>query len=288
MADSTVFAALRWSRQAQARRVWAISAIHGEADRLEALHDALGSRLQLGDRLVYLGNYLGRGPAVRATLDELIAFRRRVIALPGMFASDVVYLRGCQEEMWHKTLQLQFATNPGEVLAWTLGQGLAPTLAAYGGTSEEGLSVMRQGAVAIGKWTQKLRQAMNRTPGHADFMAALKRAAFTVKEREGDHALLFVSAGLDPAEPLAAQADALWWGGPGFAQLDAPGAAPYEDYACVVRGAKPTGAPAQAGVAQGQRTATVDGGAGFGGHLLAACFDGTGSHGGAALDMVTA
>jgi len=288
MADSTVFATLRWSRQAQDRRVWAISAIHGEADRLKALHDALGQRLRQGDRLVYLGNYLGRGPAVRATLDELIAFRRRVIALPGMFAADVAYLRGCQEEMWHKTLQLQFATNPGEVLAWTLGQGLAATLAAYGGTPEEGLSVMRQGAVAIGKWTQKLRQAMNRTPGHADFMAALKRAAFTVKEREGDHSFLFVSAGLDPAQPLAAQADALWWGGAGFAQLDALGAAPYEDYARVVRGAKPTGAPAQPGVAQGAHTATVDGGAGFGGQLLAACFDGAGAQNGAAIDMVTA
>jgi serine/threonine protein phosphatase 1 len=279
MADSTVFTTLRWPRQAQVRRVWAVSAIHGEAERLKVLHDAIAPRLRLGDRLVYLGNYLGRGPAVRAALDELIAFRRRVIALPGMFASDVVYLRGCQEEMWHKTLQLQFATNPGEVLTWTLGQGLAATLAAYGGAPDEGMSVMRQGAVAIGKWTQKLRQTMNQTPGHADFMAALKRAAFT-----DDHGLLFVSAGIDPALPLPAQGDALWWGGPGFVQLEAPGATPYEGYARVVRGAKPTGAPAQAGVAQGSHTATVDGGAGFGGQLLAACFDGTG----AAVDMVTA
>lgn len=283
MADSTVFTTLRWpvaSRgQSSARRVWAISAIHGEAERLAALHAAIAARFHAGDRLVYLGNYLGRGPAVRATLDELIAFRRRILALPGLFASDVVFLRGCQEEMWHKTLQLQFATNPGEVLKWTLGQGLGPTLAAYGGNADEGQGVMRQGAVAIGKWTQKLRQAMNQTPGHADFMAGLKRATFT-----DDHSLLFVSAGLDPARPLSAQDDALWWGGSGFAQLDAPGAEPYEGYARVVRGAKPTGAPAQAGVAQGARTGTVDGGAGFGGQLLAACFDGAG----VAVDMVSA
>ena len=37
---------------------------------------------------------------VRATLDQLIDFRRWVIAQPGMFAADVVFLRGCQEEMW--------------------------------------------------------------------------------------------------------------------------------------------------------------------------------------------
>ena len=164
-------------------------------------------------------------------------------------------------------------------MKWTLGQGLGPTLAAYGGNADEGQNVMRQGAVAIGKWTQKLRQTMNQTSGHADFMVALKRAAFT-----DGHAMLFVSAGLDLTRPLAAQDDALWWGGAGFAQLDAPGAEPYEDYGRAVRGANPTGAPAQIGVMQGAHSATVDGGAGFGGQLLAACFDGTG----VVNDVVTA
>ena len=267
MADSTVFTTLRWPAQSAARRVWAISAIHGEAARLASLHQQIAERFAVGDRLVYLGNYLGRGPAVRATLDEMIAFRRRIIALPGMFASDVVYLRGCQEEMWSKILQLQFSTNPGEVLQWTLAQGLGPTLAAYGGVAEEGLSMTRQGAVAIGRWTQKLRQTMNQTPGHADFMAALKRAADTA-----DHALLFVSAGIDPTRPLAAQDDALWWGGAGFAALEAQDAVPFDGYGRVVRGAKPTAAPTEIGVAQSAHTATVDGGAGFGGDLLAACF----------------
>ncbi|HEY4135973.1 MAG TPA: hypothetical protein VGO34_12255 [Alphaproteobacteria bacterium] len=256
-----------------------MSAIHGEAERLALLHGQIAERLQSNDRLVYLGNYLGRGSAVRATLDELVAFRRRVIALAGMFAADVVFLRGCQEEMWHKTLQLQFATNPAEVLQWTLGQGLGQTLAAYGGVANEGLSVTRQGAVAITKWTQKLRQTMNQAPGHADFMASLKRAAFT-----DDSGLLFVSAGIDATQPLSAQDDALWWGGPGFAALEAPDAAPFDGYARVVRGAKPTGAPAVPGVVQGVRTATVDGGAGFGGQLLAACFAANGE----VVDMVTA
>jgi len=272
MADSTVFTTLRWPRHGSERRVWAVSAIHGEAARLAALHQQIAERFQTGDRIVYLGNYLGRGAEVRASLDELIAFRRRVIALSGLFAADVVYLRGCQEEMWSKVLQLQFATNPSEVLKWTLGQGLGPTLAAYGGIVEEGLGVTRQGPVAIGKWTQKMRQAMNQTPGHAEFMAALKRAAFTAKEREGDHSLLFVSAGIDPTRPLSAQDDALWWGGSGFAALEAPDAVPFDGYGCVVRGAKPTGAPAEIGVTQTARTATVDGGVGFGGKLLAACF----------------
>ncbi|MFN4284230.1 MAG: hypothetical protein ACK4NA_16490 [Alphaproteobacteria bacterium] len=264
MADSAVFTTLRWPPSCPVRRVWAVSAIHGEAARLAVLHQQIADRVEPGDRIVYLGNYLGRGVAVRETVDELMAFRRRFLALPRMFADDLVYLRGCQEEMWSKLLQLQFATNPAEVLKWTLGQGVGATITAYGGVADEGLSVTRQGAVAIGKWTQKLRQAMNRTPGHADFMASLKRAAFSA-----DQSLLFVSAGLDPTRPLSAQDDALWWGGSGFAALEA---APFDGYGRVVRGAKPTGAPAEAGVTMGAHSATVDGGAGFGGHLLAACF----------------
>ena len=54
------------------RRVWAVAAIHGEADRLGRLHERLAGSLGPGDRLVYLGNYLGRGAAVAATVDGLL------------------------------------------------------------------------------------------------------------------------------------------------------------------------------------------------------------------------
>lgn len=264
MSEPTVFATLRRSR-----RIWAIASIHGEADRLAQLHNSLAGRLRTGDRIVYLGNYLGRGEKVRATVDLLIDFRRWVISQPGMFAADVVFLRGCQEEMWQKLLQLQFATNPTEVLQWTLAQGIGPTIACYGGQGDEGLAVARQGAVAITKWTQKLRQAMNASPGHADLMAALKRAAFTA-----DGKLLFVSAGLDPSLPVAAQIDSFWWGSPGFNMLEAPVSGPYDGYARVIRGfARERAGKTIAPIMSGRYTTTVDGGAGFGGPLAAACFD---------------
>ncbi len=67
---------------------------------------------------------------------------------------------------------------------------------------------------------------MNATPGHADFLAALMRAAFT-----DDGQLLFVSAGVDPSLPLAAQVDSLWWGSAGFMTLEAPVSLPYDGYA---------------------------------------------------------
>ena len=56
--DNKKFADLGWPKT-----VWAIGAVHGEVDRLAALHDFILPRFQLGDRLVYLGNTIGRGPA---------------------------------------------------------------------------------------------------------------------------------------------------------------------------------------------------------------------------------
>src|SRR5712671_7962727 len=84
----------RFVKLRQARRLWAVAAIHGEADRLGALHDRMGRAWQPGDRLVYLGNYLGRGAAVRQTIDDILGFRLAVMAQPGGFACDVAFLRG--------------------------------------------------------------------------------------------------------------------------------------------------------------------------------------------------
>ena len=83
-----------------------------------ALHDAIDARFEPGDRLAYLGNYLGHGPAIRATLDELLRFRRATLARPGMMACDIVFLRGAQEEMWVKLLQIHLAFSPGSFMPY--------------------------------------------------------------------------------------------------------------------------------------------------------------------------
>lgn len=241
-----------------ARRVWAVAAIHGEAEFLARLHSALASRLQGGDRLVYLGNFLGRGPQIRQTLDELLAFRRWLIARPGSFAYDVAYLRGAQEEMWQKLLQLQFAPNPREVLNWMLTQGVGATLAAYGGDPQQGASHARDGAVAITRWSSGLRNAMQGHPGHFQLIASLRRAAYT-----DDNRLLFVAAGIDPERPLSEQSDSLWWGGSAFARLDHA----FSGFSQVVRGFDRAGG----GIKKGPFSITLDGGCGFGGPLVAAC-----------------
>jgi serine/threonine protein phosphatase 1 len=258
MKGSEKFAALR-----RASRVWAVAAIHGEAQRLAAVHAALEERFGPGDRLVYLGNYLGCGPEIVATMNELLRFRRALIARPAMFAYDVVYLRGTQEEMWQKLQQLQFAINPREVLDWMLAHGVAATLSAYGGDAKQGLAAARDGAVSITRWTTQLRTGVAKWPGHQALLSSLRRAAYT----DGG-ALLFVHAGVDVSRPLEAQGDVLWWGGAGFGDWQAP----YQGFRRVVRGFD----AAHGGIMPGPFSLSIDDGCGFGGKLMAVCLDSSG------------
>jgi hypothetical protein len=64
--DHTLIDRLKFAELGRPRRIWAIGAVHGDVHRLAALHDDLGQRFQPGDRLIYLGNYSGPGPYVRA------------------------------------------------------------------------------------------------------------------------------------------------------------------------------------------------------------------------------
>jgi len=258
MSEQQKFAAL-----GRPNRIWAVASVHGEVDRLAALHDDIGTRFRPGDRLVYLGNLIGRGPRVRDTLDELLAFRRALLSMPGVIVTDLVYLRGGQEEMWQKLLQLQFAPNPGEVLQWMMGQGVDATLAAYGGSAYQGLAAARDGAVAISRWTGQLRSAQKSAAGHDQLMSCLRRAAYTSGPDERPAELLFVNAGIDPSRPLAAQGDAFWWGASAFARA----AGPYAGFRRVVRGYDPS----RGGLVLDGATVTLDGGCGLGGKLVCGC-----------------
>lgn len=253
MNDRRKFAKLRG-----ARRIWAVASVHGEARRLERLQGALASRLKPGDRIVYLGNVIGRGPEIAETLATLMRFRAAVLAGQRSFTCDLVYLRGAQEEMWQKLLQIQFATDPAGALEWMLDQGIGSTLEAYGSSADDARRHALGGAVGLTRWTKSLREAMQGEPGHNEFFAALRRAAFTE-----DGALLFVNAGLDPSRPLEAQSDSFWWGSAAFARI----AAPYGSYRLIVRGFDPD----HPGLQVSDHTVTLDGGCGFGGPLLAAC-----------------
>ncbi len=253
------------------RLTWAVGSVHGEADRLQALHAALLDKVAAGDTIIYLGNLLGRGPNVFDTLQEILLFRRALLARPGADIADFAFLRGSQEEMWHRLLQIQFAVNPKEVLSWMLAHGVEATVRAYGSSAKEGLDAAAQGAVSLTEWTSRLRKAMRAADGHNALLSALRRAAFTE-----DNALLFVHAGIDVSRPLSEQYDSFWWGATSFDTIDEP----FCGFGRVVRGFD----KGHHGIQVGQFTASVDGGCGFGGSLFAVCFDA----GGELIDSVEA
>ncbi len=265
MLDRDKFAVIK------AERIWAIGSINGTVHRLSALHRALAARIGARDGVVYLGNYIGIGSTVRETLDELLRFRCWLLSRPTSFAADVAFLRGAQEQMWHKLLQLQFARDPADVLGWLLEHGITPTLEAYGGTKEQGFAALREGIVATTRWTAGLRERLNACPGHTPFFSNLRRAAVN-----GRSTLLFVHAGIDLTKDLADQSDALWWGAGSFDDIDQS----YQGFTKLVRGHDLR----HRGVTETALTLTLDAGSGLGGTLLAACLapDGT------ILDMIEA
>lgn len=223
------------------------------------LHDRLWPRLAQGDRLVYLGNYLGYGAASAATMDALLEFRRAFLARPLTFLGDIAFLRGSQEEMWQKLLQLQFAPNPREVLPWMLEHGVGATLQSYGLDPRQGQVACREGVLGITRWTGKMRAAIDAHPGHRALLSALRRAAFTE-----DDGLLFVHNGIDPGKPLDLQRDVFWWGAANILELTEP----FAGFRRVVRGYDRR----HAGLVESPYGVSLDGGCGFGGPLLAACF----------------
>ncbi|HXP96242.1 MAG TPA: hypothetical protein VN809_05990 [Telmatospirillum sp.] len=252
--DQSIFATLRGDSH-----IWAIAAIHGQADRLSALHRQLSRQFRPGDQVVYLGNFSGHGREVRQSIDELLLFRRALLARGGVDCADIVFLRGAQEEMWQKLLQLQFAPNPVEVLQWMVSQGIEPTIKAYGASVQEAILAARDGTVSLTRWTGQLRQNLRSHDGHASLMSVLRHAAFTDTGN-----LLFVHAGIDPQRPLSAQSDSFWWGGSGFASIDQP----YGDYRRIVRGFDRR----HQGLQETPFTVSLDDGCGFGGALLAGEF----------------
>jgi serine/threonine protein phosphatase 1 len=259
MSEQDVFATLPAGRS-----LWAVAAIHGEVDRLRGLHARLADRIEVGEPLIYLGNFMGWGSAVFETVQELLLFRRTLLARPGADCADLVYLRGCQEEMWQRLLQLQFAVNPTEVLRWMLDHGVGTTLAAYGGRAKDGIEATRRGAVAVTEWTSHLRATLRGHDGHNALLRSLRRAAFS-----GDGTVLLVSAGIDITRPPSEQLDSFWWGGTPFETIRAP----FHGVRRIVRGFDPK----HGGIDVHDIAITIDGGCGFGGPLVAARFDSAGA-----------
>jgi hypothetical protein len=255
----------RFADLGEAKRIFAIPSIHGDLGKLNVIHENIYKQFQPGDRIVYLGNYTGYGHYSCETINAILSFRRCVLSFAGVKPTDLIYLRGTQEEMWQKLMQLQFAPNPAITLEWMLDKGLVQTMQSYGICLTEAERVVHEGVIRLSRWTEKLRCIVYSNPGHDIFGAQLKRAAFTSCHKQASGTcfpLLFVNAGIDFSKSLDDQGDCLWWGNSHFKSIISP----YKPYQKIFRGFDPD----RGGYEAGEVTATLDNNCGRGGDLLCA------------------
>lgn len=229
----------KFSNLGHPQKIWTVSAINGELAKLRSVHRAIHDKFEPGDRLVYTGNYLGGMNAEPLkVMDELLLFRRAIMAIPGVEAEDIVYLRGQQEELWHKIQHLQFAPNASQVVEWMIQRhpGMGSILEAYGSSVAEVSRIAREGVMSLTRWSNSLKSHIRSFPGHEKFFTTLRRAAFTENSESNDNNLLFVHAGINPARRLTDQGDEFWWSTRNFNSME-----PYAPFRTVVRGYDPEG-----------------------------------------------
>jgi len=142
--------------------LYAIGDIHGELEKLERLLDTL--QLAADDRLVFLGDYVDRGPESAGVVSRLLELRRHV---------ECVFLLGNHESMFLDFLGWKGAVYFGGDAF--LMNGGDRTLASYGYFGERSAGA----------------KGFDLPPAHAAFYEGLK-----LFHQEGDY--LFVHAGLAP------------------------------------------------------------------------------------------
>lgn len=164
-------------------RVYAVGDIHGRADllrRLLRLIEADNARQAPAEmRLIFLGDYIDRGPASREVIDILMD--------DPPFADQVVRLRGNHEEA-----MLAFLDDPARTRIWLDWGGLA-TMVSYGVRLPPDRLPPGQLLPYLSRRLGELLPA-----AHRNFLERLP-----VQETVGDY--LFVHAGVNPEVPLDRQ-----------------------------------------------------------------------------------
>jgi serine/threonine protein phosphatase 1 len=154
-------------------RTFAIGDLHGCVDELNVLLDHLSPGED--DELVFLGDYIDRGPASKGVIDRLLRLRHE--------GTRTVFIKGNHEDMF-----LDFLGLGGYFGEAFLYNGGAATLRSYGVESESGAEVAQVLPVE-----------------HLDFLRRL-----VSYHRVGD--FLFVHAGVRPNRTLEQQTTQdLYW-----------------------------------------------------------------------------
>lgn len=164
--------------------VYAVGDIHGRSDLLSELEARIAadaaSRPAERRLIVYLGDYVDRGPDSRGVVDRLLE------GPPAGF--DAVHLRGN-----HEDFLLRFLEDDSIGRAWLMNGGDA-TLESYGVLPSSG--VPDEAPIAV--LQREFRRLL--PPRHLGFLRGLR-----LRHRAGSY--VFVHAGIRPGIPLDAQID---------------------------------------------------------------------------------
>jgi len=180
--------------------VYAVGDIHGRLDLLEAMlglieTDAWASGEASRRTLIFVGDYVDRGPDSRGVVERLLR------GLPQGF--DAHFLKGN-----HEAILLDFLEEAWRLDHWLLNGGDA-TMRSYGIDTEQ-LARLRAPPEV---WRQAFAEAL--PEAHLRFFRNLQLSVSF-----GDY--LFVHAGVRPGVPLGAQteADLIWIRGPFLEHAD--------------------------------------------------------------------
>ena len=208
-------------------KIWAIGSLHSSLDSFQSIKNYILSNFSKGDKLIFLGNIIGFRNKSREIISEVLELRFNLMARFNLNHEDVVFLRGAQEEMFSKLLQLHTAPNPIEIVDWIFNHGVDKTVISYNFDPEKFKNIATQGTIQINKLTSKLNYQISNIPGHKEFFSNLKHAAYSETQE-----VLFVNRGVDLSRPLSAQNDCFWWGYQNFSLINKP----YNSFKRIVRG----------------------------------------------------
>ena len=208
-------------------KIWAIGSLHSSIDSFKSIKNYILLNFSKGDKIIFLGNIIGFRNKSKEIISEVLSLRFNLMSEFNLNHEDVVFLRGAQEEMFSKLLQLHIAPNPLEIVEWIFSHGVDQTVISYNFEPEQFRNVASQGSIQINKLTSKLNKKISETPGHNEFFSNLKHAAFS-----NSMEVLFVNRGVDLSRPLSAQNDCFWWGYQNFSLINKP----YSTFRRIVRG----------------------------------------------------
>ena len=211
----------------KAGKIWAIGSIHSNLKSFNSIKNYILKNFNSNDKLIFLGNVIGLGDNPKETLTSVINLRFNLMSKFKLKPERIVFLRGAQEEMFSKLLQLQLAPNPAEITEWMFDHGVNKTINSYGFSEDEVKSIASSGTINITKWTSNLNKSLHTNPGHFQYFLNLKHAAYSHSKK-----ILFVNRGVDITRPLSAQNDCFWWGFQNFSKIQNP----YKTFLRIVRG----------------------------------------------------